>query len=188
MAAKRYAPAVQDALADAIEALRRQQPAAPSRTAAPSQTAAPGADRAVPTGAPPPVISPAPSYGAVSPSAPPYAAPGSVQHAPGSVPLSPPSAAPSAGGFAAPASAAPPPVSNLALLNERIARLSQVRDWLSSDPDLERLVDGVIGQQVRVSERRQVRLGLVFNIVFLLAGWGLSLIGTPAALGGLLHH
>jgi hypothetical protein len=73
-------------------------------------------------------------------------------------------------------------------LDQRIDRLNNIRTWLQQDDDLARLIDGIIGKQVRASERRQARLSVVLNVVFLLAGWGLSLISTPSAASATLGH
>jgi hypothetical protein len=67
-------------------------------------------------------------------------------------------------------------------LNERIFRLGQVRDWIEEDTHLAHLIDSVIGRQVLLSERRQARFNTALNGVFLILGWMLSLVGTPATL------
>lgn len=74
-------------------------------------------------------------------------------------------------------------------IDHRIERLEQVRDWIDEDEHLAHLIDSVIGKQVRASERRQARFNVLLNVIFLLAGWLLSLAGTPANLiQSLAHH
>jgi hypothetical protein len=82
--------------------------------------------------------------------------------------------------------AATPSGASLEQLDERLARLTQIRDWLRDDR-LQSMVDDVIGQQVRASERRQVKYSVVIGIASLVAGWLLSAV-SPISLAGLLHR
>jgi hypothetical protein len=98
-----------------------------------------------------------------------------------------PAPAPSYGVASPPPASAAPPTSQaagqiVAQLDERIGRLTQVRDWVADDAELAHLIDATIGQQVRASERRQARLSVVLTIVSLIAGWLISLLGSPATL------
>jgi len=74
----------------------------------------------------------------------------------------------------------------VAALDQRIDRLSHVRDWIAEDNALASLIDKVIGGQVAAAMRRQRIVNVVFNIVFLLAGWLLALFATPDNLFHLL--
>ncbi len=67
-------------------------------------------------------------------------------------------------------------------LDERIERLSLVREWITSDAEIAHLIDATIGRQVRAAERRQARLSVVLTVVSLVVGWLLSLVGSPATL------
>jgi hypothetical protein len=89
---------------------------------------------------------------------------------------------------ATPALAGTPTAStaSLAQLDERLVRLTQIRDWLRDDR-LQGMVDDVIGQQVRASERRQVWYSVAIGIASLVAGWLLSAI-SPISIGGFLHR
>ncbi len=69
-------------------------------------------------------------------------------------------------------------------LDERVERLSLVSEWIKSDPEFTRLIDAAIGGQVRTAERRLARLSVALTLVSLIAGWLLSLAGSPAALFG----
>jgi hypothetical protein len=71
-------------------------------------------------------------------------------------------------------------------IDARIERLAQVRDWIDEDDELAGLIDSVIARRIRDSERRQARFNVALNAVFLLAGWLLSLVGTPTALTTLI--
>ena len=101
----------------------------------------------------------------------------------------PQAAAPPSSRSAAPPAkkAGPTQAEMVAGLDVRLARLTQVRDWISEDGDIARLIDSVIGRQVSASERRQARFGVILNVIFLLGGWALSLISTPAILGKLFN-
>lgn len=176
MADKQYAQTIQRALNDQIasllaqetvlerqavkeESADRKRAAPPVPTIAPSQVAPPPAPASE---APPPYAQPAPgsAYGQASPAPAP--------------PPAPPQRA---------ASPLPDARTTVGNLDQRIARLMQVRDWIQEDGDIARLIDTVIGKQVRSSEQRQARLAIILNIVFLLAGWALSLIASPERLG-----
>jgi hypothetical protein len=73
-------------------------------------------------------------------------------------------------------------------LDTRILRLETVRDWIKADKEFAQVVDAAIAQRVRKSEARQFRLNIVLNVIFLLAGWALSLLITPNMLGNLFGH
>lgn len=76
--------------------------------------------------------------------------------------------------------------SSLAHLDERLTRLTQMRDWLRDDT-LRAMVDDVIGRQVRASERRQVAYSAVVGVVSLIAGWLLSGI-SPIFVASFFHR
>lgn len=192
MADKQYAQTIERALNAEIAALVAQQPSVESakrreRTpvAPPAPAPAPIAPAQAAPGASGPPPSPAPSmddeqreidealqreeaYGSASAPAPQRA-------------VAPPPAPASA--------AAPLPTTHatVANLDQRIGRLMQVRDWIQEDGDIARLIDTVIGKQVQSSERRQARLTVVLNVIFLLAGWALSLVASPDHLRTLFH-
>jgi hypothetical protein len=90
------------------------------------------------------------------------------------------------GGFQALAGAVPASATSMAQLDERLTRLTQIRDWLRDDR-LQAMVDDVIGQQVRASERRQVRYSVMIGIASLVAGWLLSAV-SPISMAGILHR
>lgn len=185
MAKGRYAQALEDSLQDEISLLhiaQRQQ----SSLAAQSQQAVGGASFGAPQAAASQMPAPAPeAEEAEDERVLRDAAPGS---APPPAAFRPMPAAPPPPRVAA--KGAPPAVQHMVeTLDERIGRLNNIREWLQQDDDLARLIDGIIGKQVRASERRQARLSVVLNVVFLLAGWGLSLISTPSsALGHIFGH
>jgi len=81
-------------------------------------------------------------------------------------------------------------------LSARIYRLDQLRRWMKDDPDLFRILDITIGNQVKAAEERQRELAkaaerrqrifsIVGAIIALIIGWLLSLVGTPATLAQL---
>jgi hypothetical protein len=70
-------------------------------------------------------------------------------------------------------------------LDTRIARLEQVRDWIGEDQQFSSLIDDVIGKQVQAAMRRQRIFNTLLNVGFLMAGWLLSLVGSPAAIAAL---
>jgi hypothetical protein len=73
-------------------------------------------------------------------------------------------------------------------IDHRISRLEQVRDWIDEDEYLAQLIDSIIGKQVKTSEQRQARRNIIVNIVFLLLGWLLSILATPANMVSLFPH
>jgi hypothetical protein len=79
------------------------------------------------------------------------------------------------------------PTGGMVELQERIARLKQMQEWLTDDK-LRVLVDETIGKQVKQSERRQATFGSVIAVVSLVVGWLLSAITPASALAGLLGH
>lgn len=177
MATKRYAGMMERAIDAEIAALIDvEKQAAPLKSMAPGGPAPvpPPASRAPGTAYPMPQAGP-PTGSAYADSAP---------AAPMPAPMPAPSAAPSYG--AAPTM--PPPATIVASIDQRVARLTQVREWISEDGDIARLLDTVIGNQVRTSERRQVRINLAFNVLFLLVGWALSIFASPQAMSALLGH
>jgi hypothetical protein len=91
------------------------------------------------------------------------------------------------GGVNIPATVAvPAKPASLAHLDERLTRLTQMRDWLR-DESLRVMVDEAIGQQVHASERRQVAYSAAVGIVSLVAGWLLSAI-SPISVATLFHR
>ena len=73
-------------------------------------------------------------------------------------------------------------------LDQQLARLEQIREWLAQDANLRNLVDAAIAMQVLTSERRQSRLSILLMVVSILIGWLLSFLATPAAITELLQH
>jgi hypothetical protein len=82
--------------------------------------------------------------------------------------------------------AVPAQQASLAHLDERLIRLTQMRDWLRDD-SLRVMVDEAIGQQVQASERRQVAYSAVVGVVSLVAGWLLSAI-SPISVATFFHR
>jgi hypothetical protein len=82
--------------------------------------------------------------------------------------------------------AVPAAPASLTHLDERLTRLTQMRDWLRDDT-LRAMVDDVIGQQVRASERRQATYSAVVGVVSLVAGWLLSAI-SPISMASFFHR
>src|SRR6185437_2023684 len=83
-----------------------------------------------------------------------YAAPPAPAQAAPPASASAPSAPPRFGAIPQPV---PTQMQIVAGLDQRVARLMQVRDWISEDGDIARLIDTVIGRQVQSSEKRQSR-------------------------------
>jgi hypothetical protein len=79
------------------------------------------------------------------------------------------------------------PPASLAALDERIVRLTQMREWLRDDA-LRTMVDDVIGHHVQASERRQVIYSLIVGVVSLAAGWLLSAISPVSTLVSLFNR
>jgi hypothetical protein len=73
-------------------------------------------------------------------------------------------------------------------IDRRISRLEQVRDWIDEDEYLAHLIDSVIGKKVKASEQRQARRNIIVNVIFLLLGWLLSILATPANIVSLFPH
>lgn len=77
-------------------------------------------------------------------------------------------------------------------LDQFIARLKQVRDWLRQDPRLLPVVDDAIGKQVHEFERRQsqqnYRLAFITTVGGAILGWLISSFGTPATVWHLFGH
>lgn len=179
MATKRYAEVMERAIDAEIAALINTEGQAPMPK------------RFAPTGpAPvPPPASRAPGSAYPIPQAGPPTGSASANSAPAApAPLPPTMPAPSAAPSYGAAPPMPPPATIVAGIDQRVARLMQVREWISEDGDIARLLDSVIGNQVRTSERRQVRINLAFNVLFLLAGWALSIFASPQAMSALLGH
>ncbi|MBA3826075.1 MAG: hypothetical protein H0X24_19520 [Ktedonobacterales bacterium] len=187
MADKQYAQTIQQALdAEIASLVAQQQPASGGRSGAPPPPAAEEVvtdqsgyyqDRPAPQPITPPASQAAPGGSAPNEKA--------RKEAYGSTAAPPPPPAPARA--PAPASVAAPLPSThttLANLDQRIVRLMQVRDWIQEDGDIARLIDTVIGKQVQSSERRQARLAVALNVIFLVAGWALSLVASP----GLFSH
>ena len=79
----------------------------------------------------------------------------------------------------------PLPAGGLAELQDRVARLKQMQEWLVDDK-LRALVDDAIGQQVKRSERRQTVYAVIAAVASLIVGWLLSAITPASVLAGLL--
>jgi hypothetical protein len=75
----------------------------------------------------------------------------------------------------------------LASLDERIARLTQMREWLQDDA-LRVMVDDAIGRQVKLIARRQVAFSFTVGVTSLIVGWLLSAVSPVATLTNLLHR
>lgn len=76
---------------------------------------------------------------------------------------------------------------SLASLDERIVRLTQMREWLRDDT-LRTMIDDVIGQQVRATAQRQLVYSFVVGVISLIAGWLLSAVSPVATLTNLLQR
>jgi hypothetical protein len=68
----------------------------------------------------------------------------------------------------------------------QIAQLEQVRALILSSPMVMQLIDKSISNYYTKALHRQQLFALFSNIVFLIAGWALSLLGTPASLAHLI--
>lgn len=185
MAAKHYAQTVQRALDDEIAQLLAQKKEAVPVPVPP--TAGPFAPQSAPGGYDGALadeeVDALPKRTRGEPPPPP--APGAFAPPPAQAAPAPATAAPPRFG-AAPAM--PTQGEIVAGLDQRVSRLMQVRDWIQQDGDIARLLDTVIGNQVRSSERRQARMNIILNVIFLVAGWALSVIATPSAITALFHH
>lgn len=193
MPKKHYAGDVQQAIAAEIAQLRAQQSAAPAQPSPLPARAKQGNFASQPSdersafGSLGDVAAPDGAYSQSSPA---------TFSRRGVAPPPPPAEA-SAPAAAAPPSYAPPapgaaslPTTNAILtsLDQRINRLEQVRAWIGEDGEMARFLDTVIGQQVKSSERRQARLAVVLNIIFLIAGWALSYFLSPTNITNVLPH
>jgi hypothetical protein len=81
----------------------------------------------------------------------------------------------------------PPRPVSLASLDERITRLTQIREWLG-DATLRAMVDDVIGQQMKSAARRQVTYSFLIGVISLVVGWLLSAVSPVATLTNLLQR
>ena len=65
---------------------------------------------------------------------------------------------------------------SLRALDERITRLTQIRQWIEQDTSLMDMVDDVIGNQVRNATRQQMLFSTMIGVASLIVGWLLSAI------------
>ncbi len=92
-------------------------------------------------------------------------------------------------------------------LSARVYRLDQLKRWMRDDPDLFQFLDNTIDKQVKAAqerqqemasvaqkqqqqsaktaERRQRIFSIIGAVITLIAGWLLSLVGTPATVAHL---
>jgi hypothetical protein len=185
MATKHYAQTVQRALDDEIAQLLAQKKTATPEPVPPTGAPAPGF--------PAPQPAPGTFDGTLADAAPKRAASGPPPAPPSGALAPPPPQSTAPAPAAAPprfgaAPAMPTQDQIVAGLDQRLMRLMQVRDWIQQDGDIARLLDTVIGNQVRKSERRQARFNIILNVIFLVAGWALSVIASPSAIAAFFHH
>lgn len=77
-------------------------------------------------------------------------------------------------------------------LENSLAHLHQIKQWLLEDPKLLPLVDSSISKQVQAMERRQQRqaisLAVITTVAGALLGWLTSALASPISLWHLLVH
>jgi hypothetical protein len=61
-------------------------------------------------------------------------------------------------------------------LDQRIARLEEVRDWMSEDRGIASLIENVIEQQAKGARRRHRVISTLVVIIALASGWILALL------------
>jgi DNA-binding protein H-NS len=71
---------------------------------------------------------------------------------------------------------------------DQVEFLEELQWRVQENPEILRFVDSVVGNQVKLTEKRQSRLALVYAILSLIAGWLLSLLGTPENIAHLFSH
>jgi hypothetical protein len=76
----------------------------------------------------------------------------------------------------------------LALLSVRMDRLGQVKAWITTDGDLLPLIARIVGMRESQFLRKNLIWSIILSTIFLIAGWLLSTIATPATLGALVPH
>jgi hypothetical protein len=84
-------------------------------------------------------------------------------------------------------------------LQARAKRLRQMQKLFKDDPELMRIVDVTIGNQLkaaeerqqtqaRLAQRRQTAFSVVFSVLSLIAGWLLSAVSPVSAVARLVGH
>lgn len=74
------------------------------------------------------------------------------------------------------------PASSLDALSEKIKQLEQIRMLIRSSPATAQLIDETLYNHYKHLQRRQLLFTTTSNVIFLLLGWFLSMLGTPTNL------
>jgi hypothetical protein len=67
-------------------------------------------------------------------------------------------------------------------LSLQIDRLQTLQSWVNSDPDLLSPIGKMVGINVTTSFRKNLMWSIVLGVIFLFAGWLLSIVATPSTL------
>jgi hypothetical protein len=70
----------------------------------------------------------------------------------------------------------------LKVIEDRAKKLRQVERIVSADPELMKLTDASIENQVKAAQRRQIRIVIAVAVVSLIVGWLLSAISPATVL------
>jgi hypothetical protein len=76
----------------------------------------------------------------------------------------------------------------LKIIEDRAKKLRQVESILSADPELMKLTEASIENQVKAVQRRQSRISIAVAVVALIVGWLLSAIAPASVLTQLVAH
>lgn len=68
-------------------------------------------------------------------------------------------------------------------LSAQIERLQMLQSWMKEDPTIVGPVGRAVGAETGQSFRKNLFWSVILGVVFLLAGWLLSVIATPATFG-----
>ena len=67
------------------------------------------------------------------------------------------------------------------VLTNRQHQLEQIRSWIQSDADILPSIRKIFEDDERKRARQALLINIALSTIFLLAGWGLSLIASPAS-------
>jgi len=67
------------------------------------------------------------------------------------------------------------------VLANRQHQLEQIRSWIQSDADILPSIRKIFEDDERKRARQALLINIALSTIFLLAGWGLSLIASPAS-------
>jgi hypothetical protein len=76
----------------------------------------------------------------------------------------------------------------LKIIEDQAEKLRQAESILSADPELMKLAEASIENQVKAVQRRQTRISIAVVIVSLIVGWLLSAISPATVLTQLVAH